>query len=141
MSVAVSASPDWRRSPRVRRGHLVRLLIELGWTPPLPTPAITERILVDMSAPRTPAASTLTPQQTRILKLLANGASQPEIADYLGCSVETIRTYTADLRSRIGARTAAHAVAIAFTEGIISSDDIEGGGALLHQGKPPNDHE
>lgn len=54
----------------------------------------------------------ITPHQDRLLRLLAHGLDMPDIAATLGLNVETIRSHGKHVRHRLGARTAAHAVAL-----------------------------
>ena len=57
----------------------------------------------------------LTARERAVLRRLALGDTQPEIAERFGKSLETIRSATKVARARLGARTNAHAVAIALS--------------------------
>lgn len=72
---------------------------------------------VDPAAEQTGRA--LTRRQRQILQLFADGHSTVEIAHQLGLSVETVRTHTKGLISRLGARDRAHAVALGMRLGLI----------------------
>lgn len=61
----------------------------------------------------------LTRREVQVLKLQAYGFTGPEVARRLGISKESVKTYNARVKSRLGARTAAHAVAIAMSREII----------------------
>jgi DNA-binding CsgD family transcriptional regulator len=61
----------------------------------------------------------LSPAQRRILVLLADGYSKPQIARATGWSYETLKDYTERIRLKLGARNITHAVAIAIRSGII----------------------
>lgn len=63
--------------------------------------------------------SDLTPAETRALKLIALGYSQVEAAQQMGKSTETVRKQMKIARARLGARTNAHAVAIAVSLDLI----------------------
>lgn len=57
-------------------------------------------------------ALTLTPNEQRILGLIAEGNTGPQIAAMLGRSPETIKSTEKRIRRKLGARTNAHAVAL-----------------------------
>lgn len=54
----------------------------------------------------------LTPRQTEILALTAQGYSNAEIAAELGTSLETVKTHMRKALERLGARNRTHAVAL-----------------------------
>lgn len=54
----------------------------------------------------------LTPRQTVILALVASGHKQREIARRLDVSLQTVKNLLRDAYTRLGARSAAHAVAL-----------------------------
>jgi two-component system NarL family response regulator len=58
-----------------------------------------------------------TAHELRVLALMAEGLTNREIGDRLGCSEETIKTHYRRLRLRIGSRSRTHAVAIGFRRG------------------------
>jgi DNA-binding CsgD family transcriptional regulator len=53
-----------------------------------------------------------------VLELVADGYSTAEIARALWITQDTVRTHVKRTLTRLGARTRAHAVAIAFREGL-----------------------
>jgi DNA-binding CsgD family transcriptional regulator len=55
---------------------------------------------------------TLTPQQLRVLELLAAGHRSGEVADVLGVTVATVRSHVKALRAKLGAKTQLEAVAM-----------------------------
>lgn len=55
---------------------------------------------------------TLSPQQLRVLELLASGRRVREVADLLGVSAGTVRSHVKALRNKLGARTQLEAVAM-----------------------------
>ena len=61
----------------------------------------------------------LTPTEARVLRRIAMGETQVEVAQRLGKSLETIRKQTKMARARLKARTNAHAVAIAISLDLI----------------------
>jgi DNA-binding CsgD family transcriptional regulator len=61
----------------------------------------------------------LTAKEALVLRRLALGETQVEVAQSLGKSLETIRSQTKAARARLRARTNAHAVAIAVSLDLI----------------------
>lgn len=55
---------------------------------------------------------TLTPQQLRVLELLASGRRVREVAEILGVTSGTVRSHVKTLRAKLGARTQLEAVAV-----------------------------
>ena len=75
---------------------------------------------VELTAPRV----RLTPREREILTLIATGSQSADIAERLFLSTETVNTHVHNARSKLGAHTRAHAVAIALVTGqIICPDD------------------
>jgi DNA-binding CsgD family transcriptional regulator len=60
----------------------------------------------------------ITPREREVLELVADGHSTTEIARALWITEDTVRTHIKRMMVRLGARTRAHAVAIAFREGL-----------------------
>jgi DNA-binding CsgD family transcriptional regulator len=109
-------------------GKLVQAFIRAGWNPPPPSTRIMRHILEDMVEGRDPvhrdraidkATLDLSPQQRTVLTLTAMGMAGPHVARALGISHETVRWTLRKTRDRLGARTTAHAVAVAVARGII----------------------
>ena len=59
----------------------------------------------------------LSAREREIVRLVALGASGPEIADELGISHDTVRTHVRNAMTKLGARSRAHLVAKALGEG------------------------
>ena len=59
------------------------------------------------------------PRQIEVLELLANGLMTAGIAYRMGISPRTVEIYRAAIIHTLGAQHMAHAVAIAFREGIL----------------------
>jgi DNA-binding CsgD family transcriptional regulator len=64
----------------------------------------------------------LLPAERTVLTLVARGLGQIEIAETLGRSTETVKTQVRQARRRLGARTTAHAVALAIVSGALLDD-------------------
>lgn len=61
----------------------------------------------------------LTDRQKDVLGLLSRGKTQREAAQLLNIGYHTVKRHTLELRYRLGARNTAHAVDIAFRQGIL----------------------
>jgi DNA-binding NarL/FixJ family response regulator len=100
---------------------------------PLPRPVIRARRPADPHASpqsarptptrqHVPAATTggLTRTQTVLVRLLAEGMTDAQIAREMGWSLRSVSQEVARIRVRLGAANRAHAAAIAVRSGIIS---------------------
>jgi DNA-binding CsgD family transcriptional regulator len=65
------------------------------------------------------AASVLTPTQRRVLELTAAGLTAPGTAAHMGIALTTVRFHRKAILRAFGARTMAHAVALAIGSGEI----------------------
>jgi len=114
-------------------GRLMRAFIRAGWNPPSSSNSIAEQILEEIDDGgdsveahiATDPALGLSAQQRVALTLTAVGMSGPEAAEVMDISHETVRSHLKQARSRLGACTLAHAVAIALNEGIIDLPEEE----------------
>jgi DNA-binding CsgD family transcriptional regulator len=82
-----------------------------------------------MPIPRTAsprAAPRITARECDVLELVADGHSTAEIARALWITEDTVRTHIKRTLARLGARTRAHAVAIAFREGLWKPESRNG---------------
>lgn len=95
-------------------GSDLHLIVVLPWG----SPEEAETALVDDA--RTGDGSALTKRERQMLTLLALGHSGEQIAQELFISPETVRTHVQHARSKLGASTRTHAIAIALTRGEIS---------------------
>ncbi|MEH0927057.1 response regulator transcription factor [Micromonospora sp. CPCC 205558] len=101
-AVRVVAAGDALLAPRVTR----RLISEFTRLRPRP--------------PRHPAPlSSLTPRETDVLRLMAEGLSNPEIAKRLVVSDETIKTHVSRLLGKLGLRDRTQAVVVAYETGLV----------------------
>ena len=62
----------------------------------------------------------LSRRERQVLTLVAQGASDNEIAIQLCLSAKTVSWYVKEIRAKIGAHSRAHAVALAMEHGILS---------------------
>jgi PAS domain S-box-containing protein len=63
------------------------------------------------------SSSALSPRERDVVRLVAAGASGPEIADELHIAHDTVRTHVRNASKKLGARSRAHLVAKALGEG------------------------
>lgn len=77
-------------------------------------PAVSGALLLGSRAPR------LSERERDVLRLLADGFSTEEIAARLFISGHTVRAHADHAKSRLGARTRTHAVAIALRNRLIA---------------------
>jgi DNA-binding NarL/FixJ family response regulator len=89
-------------------------------------PAVTRRLISEfaLQQPKPDAASTagiadLTPRETQVLRLLAEGLSNPEIAGRLVVTDETVKTHVSRILSKLGLRDRTQAVVAAYESGLV----------------------
>jgi DNA-binding NarL/FixJ family response regulator len=66
----------------------------------------------------------LTPREHEVLRLLAQGVSNAQIANALTISEATVRTHIANVLSKLNLRDRAHATIYALKRGLISLDEV-----------------
>lgn len=67
----------------------------------------------------------LTARQLEALRWIARGYTSEAAARHMGCEAGTVRDRLHIAYRRLGARSAAHAVAIALIHGLLTADDIQ----------------
>jgi PAS domain S-box-containing protein len=67
-----------------------------------------------------PGGGPLTSRELQIIRLVALGATGPEIADELHIAHDTVRTHARNAMAKVGARSRAHLVAKAIGEGLVA---------------------
>jgi DNA-binding NarL/FixJ family response regulator len=88
------------------------------------SPAITRRLISEFARlrprqVRPEALSALTPRETEILGLVAEGLSNGEIAERLVLSDETVKTHVSHVLRKLGLRDRAQAVVVAYESGLV----------------------
>jgi DNA-binding NarL/FixJ family response regulator len=92
-------------------------------------PGITRRLIEDFcrrpppSAGMPPAADELSPRELEVLRLLAQGMSNAEIAAELFLSEATVKSHVARLLSKLNLRDRVQAVVLAYESGIVRPGD------------------
>jgi DNA-binding NarL/FixJ family response regulator len=89
-------------------------------------PAVTRRLISEFAKqrPRPPAPSpgalaVLTPRETQVLRLVAEGLSNTEIAARLVVTDETVKTHVSRILSKLGLRDRTQAVVTAYESGLV----------------------
>ncbi|GGM31370.1 response regulator [Dactylosporangium sucinum] len=86
-------------------------------------PTVTRRLIGEVNRLRTatPAGQlpALSPRETEILRLIAEGLSNAEIAERLVVGTETIKTHVSRLLGKLGVRDRVQAVIAAYEHGIV----------------------
>jgi DNA-binding NarL/FixJ family response regulator len=84
-------------------------------------PRIANVVLRRVVAPGAPAErSPLTPRETDVLKLVAEGIGNAEIAERLNLGLGTVKGHVADILEKLQASDRAHAAVTAFRRGLIT---------------------
>jgi len=93
-------------------------------------PSITRRLVERYARPEPPSSITpetlasLTPRETEVLRLVARGMSNAEIAAELVVSEATVKTHVAGLLGKLGLRNRAQAVVFAYESGLIRAGAV-----------------
>jgi DNA-binding NarL/FixJ family response regulator len=89
-------------------------------------PAVTRRLISEFTRLRpakdaAPAAAlgTLTPRETEVLRLVAEGLSNPEVAQRLVVTEETVKTHVSRILAKLGLRDRTQAVVAAYESGLV----------------------
>jgi len=88
-------------------------------------PSVTRRLIADYAArpaPRDTSAtlSPLTERELGVMKLVATGKSNAEIADALVLSEQTIKTHVSRILGKLGLRDRTQIVVVAYESGLVS---------------------
>jgi NarL family two-component system response regulator LiaR len=88
-------------------------------------PIIARRVLQEISEPqsRPPTQDPLTPRELQVLRLVAQGRDNQEIADILVISETTVRTHVSNILGKLHLASRTQAALYALREGLASLDD------------------
>jgi DNA-binding NarL/FixJ family response regulator len=89
-------------------------------------PAVTRRLIKEFAllrpardAEAAAALAALTTRETQVLRLVAEGLSNPEIADRLVVTEETVKTHVSRVLGKLGLRDRTQAVVTAYESGLV----------------------
>jgi DNA-binding NarL/FixJ family response regulator len=92
-------------------------------------PSVTRRLIAEFAArpnrdrPRPTALNALTPRETDVLRLIARGRSNAEIAADLVVAEQTVKTHIGRILGKLGLRDRAQAVVFAYETGLITAGE------------------
>jgi DNA-binding NarL/FixJ family response regulator len=113
----------------VRPAELVEAVRVVARGDALLAPSVTRRLIEDFaSRPRAdrvrPAAlSGLTPRETDVLRLIARGQSNTEIAASLVVAEQTVKTHVGRILAKLNLRDRAQVVVFAYESGLVTPGD------------------
>jgi DNA-binding NarL/FixJ family response regulator len=88
-------------------------------------PSVTRRLIAEFAArpapdrPRPTSLAVLTPRETEVLRLIARGRSNAEIAAELVVAEQTVKTHVGRILAKLGLRDRAQAVVLAYETGLV----------------------
>jgi NarL family two-component system response regulator LiaR len=88
-------------------------------------PIIARKVLQELTRPteQPPTPDPLTPREVEVLRLVAKGMENPEIAAQLVISEATVRTHVSNIMSKLHLASRTQAALYALREGLASLDD------------------
>jgi two-component system nitrate/nitrite response regulator NarL len=105
--------------------ELLRAIEVVASGEPFFSPGISEVLLEQCLAETGDARkdpSTLSPRESQVLALVADGKTNRRIADLLGISVRTVESHRAHISRKLGLRSAAELTRLAIQHGLIRTD-------------------
>ncbi|MFS8099076.1 response regulator transcription factor [Lentzea alba] len=88
------------------------------------SPAVTKRLIAEFArrlpSVRPTSLESLTERETEILRQIARGLSNVEIAHELGLAEQTVKTHVSRVLTKLGARDRAQAIVISYESGLVT---------------------
>jgi DNA-binding NarL/FixJ family response regulator len=113
----------------VTRDELVRAVRLVAAGDALLAPSVTQRLIAEFTRRRLPdsaavaAVGRLSDREREVLRLLAEGLSNTELAERLVLSTHTVKTHVASILAKLGVRDRVQAVIAAYESGLARGDD------------------
>jgi DNA-binding NarL/FixJ family response regulator len=111
----------------MRRDELVRAVRVVAAGEALLAPTVTRRLIADVVRRTTPESTVddrrlarLTPRETEILRLVARGLSNAEIAADRFVTEHTVKTHVSSLLAKLDLRDRVQAVVLAYESGLVT---------------------
>jgi DNA-binding NarL/FixJ family response regulator len=105
--------------------HLISGIRAVARGEELLAPALTRQLIEQFVAtpqPRTsPALARLSEREREVLRLIARGQSNAEIAAHLTLGVETVKTHVSRILDKLGVRDRVQAVVFAYESGLVTT--------------------
>ncbi|GII53309.1 DNA-binding response regulator [Planotetraspora thailandica] len=109
----------------VRAGDLAEAVRVVARGDALLAPKVTGRLIAEFTRHRRAAAETgLTPRESEVLRLIARGLSNAEIAAELVVTEHTVKTHVARILAKLGLRDRTQAVIHAYETGLVRARDL-----------------
>jgi DNA-binding NarL/FixJ family response regulator len=108
---------------------LVRAVRVVAAGDALLAPAVTRRLIAEFAArpgrdrPRPTSLAALTARETEVLRLIARGRSNGEIAADLVVAEQTVKTHVGRILAKLGLRDRAQAVVVAYESGLVAAGE------------------
>lgn len=86
------------------------------------SPQAAARLMREVRAPESPEA--LTERETDVLRLLAQGRANKEVARSLGIGEKTVKTHVSNILAKLGVQSRTQAALYAVQIGLVSADQV-----------------
>jgi DNA-binding NarL/FixJ family response regulator len=91
-------------------------------------PSVTRRLIAEFAArprraPQPVSLEALTPRETEVLRLIAQGRSNTQIAEELVVAEQTVKTHVGRILAKLDLRDRAQAVVVAYESGLVVAGD------------------
>jgi NarL family two-component system response regulator LiaR len=103
--------------------ELVRAIHQVAQGEGSLNPAVTRQVLAQMQSPPPPAEEELTERETEVIKLMAHGYSNAEIARLMVVSNATVHTHVSRILSKLNLSSRTQAALYALKKGLVSLDE------------------